>query len=53
MGFTTPDLAATLERATAAGGTVATPMRELPEHGLKVAFVRDNEDHLIEVVQLH
>ena len=52
LGFMTPDIAAFLERVEAAGGSVAEPVREAPEHGIKVAFVRDPEDHLIEVVEL-
>lgn len=52
MGFITPDLSALLERAAAAGGSIATPIRHMPDHGVKVAFVKDNEGHLIEVVQL-
>lgn len=52
LGFMTRDLAAFLERARAAGGTVAEDIRVQPEHGVKVAFVRDPENHLIEVVEL-
>jgi hypothetical protein len=35
-----------------AGGSVVDPIRALPEHRLRVAFVKDVEGHLIEVVQL-
>ena len=52
MGFITPDLAALLDRAKAAGGELARPIRDMPEHKVKVAFVKDNEGHLIEVVEL-
>ena len=52
MGFLTPDLEALLDRATASGGSIATPLRAMPEHGVKVAFVKDPEGHLIEVVEL-
>ncbi len=50
--FITPDLAGLLERARSAGGRVVDEMRDMPEHGVKVAFVRDVEGHLIEIVQL-
>lgn len=52
MGFITSDLAALLDRAKASGGQLARPIRNMPEHKVKVAFVRDNEGHLIEVVEL-
>jgi predicted enzyme related to lactoylglutathione lyase len=50
--FITPDLAGLLKKARAAGGQVVDEMRDMPEHGVKVAFVRDVEGHLIEVVEL-
>ncbi|MCP1470470.1 putative enzyme related to lactoylglutathione lyase [Sphingobium sp. OAS761] len=53
MGFITPDLAALLVRAKAAGGELARPIRDMPEHKVKVAFVKDNEGHLIEVVEMN
>ena len=52
LGFTTDDLPALLDRVRAAGGRVHAPIRELPEHGLRVAFVTDPEGHLAEVVQM-
>jgi catechol 2,3-dioxygenase-like lactoylglutathione lyase family enzyme len=52
LGFMTPDLSAFVERARAAGGSVAQDIKTAPEHGVKVAFVRDVEGHLIEVVEL-
>ena len=52
LGFTTSDLEAFVDRAKAAGGRVADPIRAMPEHRLRVAFVQDVEGHLIEVVQL-
>ncbi len=52
LGFQTEDLAGFVERALAAGGQLADPIRSMPEHGVKVAFVRDNEGHLLEVVEL-
>jgi predicted enzyme related to lactoylglutathione lyase len=50
--FITPDLAQLLDEVQAAGGKVVEPMCNRPEHGVKVAFVRDIEGHLIEVVEL-
>jgi predicted enzyme related to lactoylglutathione lyase len=50
--FITPNLAGLLEKVRIAGGHVVDEMRDMPEHGVKVAFVRDVEGHLIEVVQL-
>jgi lactoylglutathione lyase len=52
LGFQTEDVASFVERALAAGGTLADPIKSLPEHGVKVAFVRDVEGHLLEVVEL-
>jgi lactoylglutathione lyase len=52
LGFQTDDVQDFVQRAVAAGGQVADPIKELPEHGVKVAFVRDVEGHLLEVVEL-
>jgi catechol 2,3-dioxygenase-like lactoylglutathione lyase family enzyme len=52
LGFVTPDLAAFVARARAAGGTVVQDIVTQPEHGVKVAFVTDIEGHLIEVVEM-
>ena len=52
LGFQTEDVASFVERALAAGGSLADPIKSLPEHGVKVAFVRDVEGHLLEVVEL-
>ena len=52
LGFTTADIGAFVERVKAAGGRVSDPIRAMPEHRLRVAFVQDVEGHLIEVVQL-
>jgi predicted enzyme related to lactoylglutathione lyase len=50
--FVTTDLAGLLLKVPAAGGRVVDDMRDMPEHGVTVAFVRDVEGHLIEVVEL-
>lgn len=51
-GFQTDDVVALVERAKSAGGKVVAPVRDMPEHGVKVAFIEDVEGHLIEVVEL-
>jgi catechol 2,3-dioxygenase-like lactoylglutathione lyase family enzyme len=52
LGFITKDVVAFVARARGAGGSVVQPPMAQPEHGVKVAFVRDIEGHLIEVVEL-
>jgi predicted enzyme related to lactoylglutathione lyase len=51
LGFSTPDLDAFLERARAAGGSVFQEPRTMDDLEVRVAFARDVEGHLIEVVQ--
>lgn len=53
LGFTTSDIEAFIDRVRCAGGRVTDPIREMPEHHLRVAFVEDVEGHLIEIVQLY
>jgi predicted enzyme related to lactoylglutathione lyase len=52
QGFVTEDLEAVCSRARAAGGTVPEPIREIPEFGIKVAFVLDPEGHVNEIIQM-
>ena len=52
VGFTTNDIQALIERVNAAGGHVTEPIRSMPEHHLRVAFIADVEGHVIEVVQM-
>jgi len=52
LGFRTANLEAFIERAVVAGGRVTDPIRTMPEHSLRVAFVEDVEGHLIEVVEM-
>ena len=52
LGFVTKDIDAFVSRAEAAGGKIAQAAVRQPEHGVKVAFVRDPEGHLIEAVEL-
>ena len=50
--FIVPDLAALPEKVRAGGGRIVEAARDMPEHGVKVAFARDNEGHLIEIVEM-
>ncbi len=52
LGFITQDVDAFVARARKAGGSVAQEAQNQPQHGVRVAFVRDVEGHLIEVVEL-
>lgn len=52
LGFQTEDLEGFVHRTLAAGGQLVDPIKSLPDHGVKVAFVRDIEGHLLEVVEL-
>jgi len=52
LGFTTSDLPALLKRVENAGGHVHAPMKEMPELKIRVAFVKDPEGHLTELVQV-
>jgi len=52
LGFITQDLAALIERVKANGGGIVQAAKDMPEHGVRVAFLTDPEGHLAEVVQL-
>ncbi|MBK6287054.1 MAG: VOC family protein [Gammaproteobacteria bacterium] len=52
QGYVTENLEALVGRATAAGGSVPEPIRDIPEFGLRVAFVLDPEGHINEVIQM-
>jgi lactoylglutathione lyase len=51
LGFNTADIDAFVARAQAAGGTIEQAPYAIAEMKIRVAFVRDVEGHLIEVVQ--
>jgi lactoylglutathione lyase len=51
VGLTVADVAASVEAAVAAGGAVVVPPVDVPEHGLRLAFVTDPEGHTLELVQ--
>jgi catechol 2,3-dioxygenase-like lactoylglutathione lyase family enzyme len=50
-GFMVADLDAALARATAAGATIDIPATDVPEHGLRLAFILDPLGHRIELLQ--
>ena len=52
LGFTTDDLEAMLERVRRAGGAQRGKLKEFPVHGLRIAFARDPEGHLSEIVEV-
>ncbi|GAB5453357.1 MAG: hypothetical protein Hals2KO_36850 [Halioglobus sp.] len=52
QGFQTNDIAAFVQRAIDAGGELVDPIRDDPDHGVRVAYVSDIEENLIEVVQV-
>lgn len=52
LGFTTTDLSSLLERVERAGGSFFGKVKEMPSHGIRVAFARDPEGHLSELVEL-
>jgi predicted enzyme related to lactoylglutathione lyase len=51
LGFSTPDLDAFVQRARAAGGSVFQAPKTIDDLKIRVAFVKDPEGHLLEVVQ--
>jgi lactoylglutathione lyase len=51
LGFYTTDIDAFLARLVKAGGTITSPVKSLPDHGLKYAMTTDNEGHIVEVLQ--
>lgn len=52
LGFQTDDVHALVASVPAAGGTIIQPVKDMPEHGVRVGFVTDPEGHLIEAVEL-
>ena len=40
-----------VDAAVAAGGSLYLPVHHLPDHGLSLAYVRDPEGHLIELIE--
>ena len=52
LGFQTKDVDALVAKVAAAGGSVVEAPREDAEHGVRVAFVKDPDGRLLELVQL-
>lgn len=52
LGFQTRDLDAVVERAGRAGGTLAAPIKDMPELAVRVAMIRDPEGHVCELVEV-
>lgn len=52
LGFVADDIDQFVKAAVTAGGAVVESVQSRPEHGVKVAFVKDVEGNLIEVVEL-
>lgn len=52
LGFVVEDVDATVETALTMGGTVERAAHSQPQHGVRVAFIRDSDGHLIEIVEM-
>jgi catechol 2,3-dioxygenase-like lactoylglutathione lyase family enzyme len=51
VGFIVTDLDAALERAFAAGATLAVAAADMPQYGLRLAFILDPQGHRVELLQ--
>lgn len=52
LGFVVQDVDATVAAALAAGGSLHRAAHAQPQHGIKVAFIKDSDGHLVEVVEM-
>lgn len=52
LGFIVADIDQAIKGAVAAGATITRPVWDEPDHGIRVAFIKDPDGHLIEVVQM-
>lgn len=52
LGFIVADIDQAIKVAVAAGATIDRPVWTEAEHGIHVAFIKDPDGHLIEVVQM-
>lgn len=52
LGFVVDDVDAVVANALAQGGSVYRAAHAQPQHGVKVAFVRDCGGHMIELVEM-
>ncbi|MFF5965228.1 VOC family protein [Streptomyces collinus] len=51
LGFAVADVDEVVRATETAGGSVSSGPRSLPQHGLRIAHVKDPEGHLLELVQ--
>lgn len=51
LGLSVPDLPAAIDAAVAHGGSVLRPLEEMPQHGVKVAFLADPAGTMLEVIE--
>lgn len=52
LGFITDDLGALVDRIVANGGRIHSAIKEIPEMKVRVAFAKDPEGNLTELVQM-
>jgi predicted enzyme related to lactoylglutathione lyase len=52
LGFITDDVSALLDRIVANGGRIHSAIKEIPEMKVRVAFAKDPEGNLAELVQM-
>ena len=50
-GFMVENVDAALDRATAAGAKIDVPAMDVPDHGLRLAFILDPQGHRVELLQ--
>jgi len=51
VGLAVDDIDAVIDTMAAAGGTIVLAPVDLPDHGVKIAYVADPENHLLELLQ--
>lgn len=51
VGFMVEDMEAAMDKAIAAGATIEIHPIDVPEHGLRLAFLLDPQGHRIELLQ--
>lgn len=51
IGLSVDSIDAVIDAATRGGGSVATPPVDVPDHGLRIAYIADPEGHLLELLQ--
>ncbi len=51
IGLSVTGIAKVVDTAVAAGGSIHLPVQHLPDHGVSLAYVRDPDGHLIELIE--